>query len=81
MPPLSGVVDLRVKTGADVSNALSFEVLDAVRLASVLPNTGPTNGNTEVVIRGTGFERHHFVQCLWRRDGALMSRMPPFQTW
>ena len=51
VPSIQGVVDLRVKTNGDVSNALSFEVLEAVRMVSVLPNTGPTNGNTEVVIR------------------------------
>ena len=73
VPHLIGAVDLRVKTGSDVSNALRFEVLEAVSLESVVPHTGPTSGHTALVIRGTGFARHHFVECLFRRDGALIS--------
>ena len=73
VPSIQGVVDLRVRTGNDVSNPLSFEVLEAVSLESVSPNTGPTTGHTSLVIRGTGFARHHAVECLFRRDGAVMS--------
>jgi hypothetical protein len=73
VPGIQGAVDLRVRTGNDVSNPLSFEVLEAVSLESVSPNTGPTTGQTSLVIRGTGFARHHAVECLFRRDGAVMS--------
>ena len=54
VPPLAGVVDLRVKTGAGVSNALISKFSTPCAWRAFCRIRGPPLDGTEVVIRGTG---------------------------
>ena len=64
-PDAGGVVALEVtQNGQDFSaSGIVFEYLPVVRVTSLLPDHGPLDGGTEVIVRGENFRNSALLTC------------------